>query len=247
MKNLENLPQHCGLAKDTLVFNSSKNGYDYWDYFDRRWYHFRKVRSYIDRFWKKHIGDDYDTCYRLLVKNIWKKFHLDDCGGYLDVSLKSVNDVNLRYEHYGVDNDGKVILTYNKKSEKKKITIENSELVSVKVDTSKFTKDEINFIIKKVGKDTYYQMCDEIITKERFEKIKSTLKTYWWTNSPNINLTGLGYYKGEDIELLKGTDEYSRLLAERNDYTKKVCRENKKKRKKKLETLIADVEKERIN
>lgn len=247
IKDTENInfPQHTSILKDTFLYSKGSNSIDMWDYKDRKGlYPHKRIRKYILRFWEKHIGDDYNECRNVLIKNIKEKFNYNGSFDVFNYStLNLVNTESIRIDFFAVDYNGKVCKVYEHKHRYRPLTIGEQEIVGYTVDMKKFSKKELDIIYKTIGSKIYYRMQDEVISPSEYDKIKNFLNcAFWWQKAKvNIEPNSFAVVRVNEITLERGSKKYKRYRGEQKDAYKKVIRENNKAREEKLKTYIKEI------
>lgn len=241
-RNFNEMPQHTSLTKDTFLYGKKTDG-DFWDFCERKWFNRRKVYSYINRFWKKHIGDNYNDCRKKLIHNIKEKFGYD----LVNVDLKPNTFPFLRYEDFFYDENGNIVenTERNKWTNHRTVKIDNRIVLCYTFDRCDFNDDEIKTLVKRLGKEKVERMFDETITIEEFKKIVDVICGSFFYPSLDIRRKAHPVIEGDVEEFGRRTPEYSQCMYEKRDNYKKLLREYKKEKALKNETLLHDIEENR--
>lgn len=240
-------PQHASLTKDTFCY-SNKAG-DFWDYKERKWFHTRKIYSYINRFWEKHVGENYNGCYQILLHNLKEKFGYGEDSHYLvHIGLnKILNKPRYWWDEFVIDENGNIF--WNKRTWKKsRLTykFDNRVIRGYIFDKSDFTQEEIDVVIKRVGKDKLNRIFNEMITPEEYKKLKELLSDWWFVHGRvEIERKARPVVDGEIVEIERGTSKHKQYRHESIDACKKEARRKKREKLKKEETLLHSIEEDR--
>jgi hypothetical protein len=242
------LPQHTSLTKDTFCY-STKGAGDFWDYKERKWLHCRKVYSYINRFWEKHIGENYNKCHKKLISNLKEKFGYDKESFYaIHTELNPIsNKPRYRWDEFVVNENGNIY--WNKRSWKRsRLTykFDNRVIHGYMFDKSDFTQEEIDIIIKRVGKDKLNRIFNEMITPEEYKKLKELLDNWWFEHSRvEIERKARPVVEGEIVEIKRGTSKHKQYRHESIKAYKKEERKRKREKLEKEERLLHNIEEDR--
>lgn len=237
-------PQHISLTKDTFCYGTKEAG-DFWDYKERKWLHCRKIYSYINRFWEKHVGENYNECHKKLISNLKEKFGYDKKSLYeIDTELNPISN-KTRYwcDEFVVDENGNIY--WNKRSWKRsRLTykFDNRVIHGYMFDKSDFTQEDIDIIVKRVGKDRLNRIFNEMITPEEYKKLKSLLNGWSEHSRVDIERKAHPVVDGEVVEIERGTSKHKQYRHESIKAYKKEERKRKREKLYKEETLLHDIE-----
>ena len=242
IKKNEESVQHASCTKDTFCYSGKKNG-DFYEFIEKKWCRRSKVFSYINRFWEKHVGENYGECRRILIHNIREKFGYGYDGHFLIHSeLYPITHPHSKYNIFVVDEVGNItknerISMFHKKV--KKAFIDNRVVTGYTFNVEEFTKTEILSLEKKIGKDKLHRLFTETITPQEYEKISKMVSFY----PLHIELYPKAHpvIEGEVIEFGKSSPEYSRARYECESAYKKSVREKKKEKLEKEEGLLHEI------
>lgn len=246
IKKNEESVQHASFKKDAFCYNRKKNG-DFYDFYEKKWCRRSKVFSYINRFWEKHVGENYCECRRTLIHNIREKFGYGYDGYFLIHSeLYPITHPHSKYNEYVVDEVGNItkderISMFHKKVPK--ALIDNRVVTGYTFNVENFTKTEILSLVKKIGKDRLHRLFTETITPQEYEKISKMVSFY--PLPVELYRKAHPVIDGEVIEFGKRTPEYSRARYERDSAYKKFVREKKREKLEKEESLLHEIVQDR--
>ena len=232
-------PQHTSLTKDTFCYGTNEAG-DFWDYKERKCLRFRKIYSYINRFWEKHVGENYNECHKKLISNIKEKFGYDKESLYdIDTELNPISN-KTRYwcDEFFVDENGNIY--WNKRNLKRsRLTykFDNRVIHGYMFDKSDFTQEDIDFIVKRVGKDKLNRIFNEMITPEGYKKLKGQI-----CSRVDIEKKAHPVSDGDIVEIERGTSKHKQYRHESIKAYKKEERKRKREKLNKEETLRHDIE-----
>lgn len=238
-------PQHTSLTKDTFLY--SKDG-DFRDYKGRRRLVLRKIYSYIYRFWEKHVGENYNECHKKLISNLKEKFRYNDRSLYMIYTELDQISNKPRYwwDEFIIDENGNIY--WNKRSWKRsRLTykFDNRIIHGYMFNKSDFTKEEIDIIVKYMGKDKLLRIFNEMITPNEYKKIKDFFDVRWLYSKVGIEQKAHPVVEGKIVEIKRGTSKHKQCRQESIDAYKKRERECIKEKLKKEESLLHDIEEER--
>lgn len=236
------LPQHTSLTKDTFCYGTKTNG-DFWDYLEKKWFKQGKVYSYINRFWEKHVGENYNECQKILARNLKEKFGYGPENFYMiNVELESINKPLSKYDEFVVDDDGNVLRNKRRYINHPTVKVDNRVIHGYTFDRGDFNEDEMNILINRLGKDKVHRMFTETITPEEYKKIYERLCGYW-VCSKRVELDRKTHpiVEGEVVEYGRGTSVYSQWKHESKDAYRKSKREKRRKELEKEESLLHDI------
>ncbi len=247
-KNFTDFPQHTSLTKDTFLYSTKKVG-DFGDYKGRRWFALRKIYSYIYRFWGKHVGENYNECRKKLFCNLKEKFRYSK--EFLSIIHTDLNLISTKpcywFNEFVIDENGNIYK--NKRSWKRShltYKIDNRVIHGYVFDKSDFTKEEIDRVIKRVGRDKINHIFNEVITPEEYKKLNKLLNVLWIAPGPvDIETKAHPIVDGEFMEIKRKTPKHKQCRQESIDAYKKRERERMREKLKKEESLLHDIEEER--
>lgn len=253
------LPQHLSILKDCCLFRKE---IDMWDVKDNRYRGrgYNKVYNYTQRFWEKHLGENYNDCISILFKNVNEKFKVSDRSFY-DFELHSYDDDHRTcYDNYCVK-DGKVAITKTSKWKRNKnrniVVVDNTEVVGVILDKKNYPSDVLDFIFQSVGRNVFNEMFNEMMSYERFKKLTSLVdncfyylhNSYIWKDRFN-NIGRIDWCFdqikiGDYFEVGRKSNLGKKIIAEGNDKTNKSIRDNRRSKKQQECKILSDLMKER--
>ena len=236
------LPQHTSLTKDTFCYGTKENG-DFWDYKERKWFSTRKVYSYIDRFWEKHVGKNYNECQKILIRNLKEKFGYGPENFYMiDVELESINKPLAKYDKFVVDDNGNILHNKRRYVKHPTVKVDNQVIHGYTFNKEDFNEDEIGVLINRLGKDKVNRLFTETITPEEYKKVYELLCGYWvCSKRVEIDRKAHPIIEGEVVEYGRGTSVYSQWKHESRDAYRKSKREERRKKLEKEESLLHDI------
>ena len=237
------LPQHTSLTKDTFCYGTKENG-DFWDYKERKWFSTRKVYSYIDRFWEKHVGENYNECHKKLICNLKEKFGYDD--GSLYVIHTELNRISNKprywWDEFVVDDNGNILHNKRRYVKHPTVKVDNQVIHGYTFNKEDFNEDEIGVLINRLGKDKVNRLFTETITPEEYKKVYELLCGYWvCSKRVEIDRKAHPIIEGEVVEYGRGTSVYSQWKHESRDAYRKSKREERRKKLEKEESLLHDI------
>ena len=242
IKKNEESVQHVSCTKDTFCYSGKKNG-DFYDFLEKKWYRRGKVFSYINRFWKKHVGENYDECRRVLIHNIREKFGYGyDDHFMIHSELYLITRPHSEYDNFVIDLNGNIAENERVSLFHKKYNvalIDNRVVTGYTFDVKKFTKDELLVMEKQIGKDRLHRLFTETITPPEYKKISELV--YVYPRPVKLYEKAHPIIEGYVEEFKRGTPEYSRAKYESVDAHKKAVRERKRENLEKEEGLLHEI------
>lgn len=239
-KDKFNKPNHVSLTKDTFCYSGKM--YDLYDYYEKKWIHRRVCYTYIRKFWEKHVGENYDECKKLLIRNLKKKFgYGKDNIKFLDCFIE-LESTKYPYTEFVIDENGNIFQNKRKPSSHNTLWIDGRRLIGYTFSREDFTTDELNIIIKRVGKDRLHRMFTETITSDEFKKLCTVLSGDWdCKGGVDISKKCHEVIEGELMEFGRRTPLYKRYKKEGDDAYNKKKRLRRKEKLRLEETLLHDV------